>query len=608
VSVETFEAGRCALQHPRSRAGENRLTVLLPELVNAEVTAQVYNLEPAEGLPLEFGIEIPGISRSLLLGHVSWYREPAMEARGVTTGDFHEYFEINDIPNSVPILKSKLIFFGNSEGSGFLTLPSECSTTATAHLRVESYEGQVSETFTHTPVGVTGCAGVPFAPLAEVSPLPEAEGGTAQSDAPDASAVAVKLPQNREASEIDSADPRQVTVAMPEGLTLNPAAANGLEACSERQFGIAEGSGTPTRPPTVEEEGGRPRPIASPAGSRIGSFAIETPDLPQPLSGSVYVATPLRGDPASGQEYRVFLAVESGRYGVGARLVGDVSADPSTGRLTTAVQTPQLPFSDSVVRLTGLHQPPLANPLLCGTPATEGLFVPYGEEASGHVVPPPATPASPFAVGGCPAPLPFAITQTTADTPSSAGESTTFTLSLMREDGQQYLSGVKTTLPEGLLGSIASVPRLCEEPQAASGDCPPESQIGAVSSLSGSGPTPLELPAAGEPPGPVYLTGPYAGAPYGLAIVVPAEHVGPYDYGRIVTRAGIEVDPYTTRVTTTSAVPTIVGGVPVRLRSVTISLNRPGSCSIPRAAPRSRPKARSRAPTRCPPSRAQART
>jgi len=109
--------------------------------------------------------------------------------------------------------------------------------------------------------------------------------------------------------------------------------------------------------------------------------------------------------------------------------------------------------------------------------------------------------------------------------------------------------------------------------------------------LAGAGPDPYPLE------GRVYLTGPYEGAPYGLAIVVPAERVGPYDLGTLVTRATISVDPYTTRVSTRTvrsydvvngaarelgtALPTILGGTPTRIRSITLTLDRPGFVSNP---------------------------
>jgi hypothetical protein len=138
-------------------------------------------------------------------------------------------------------------------------------------------------------------------------------------------------------------------------------------------------------------------------------------------------------------------------------------------------------------------------------------------------------------------------------------------LNLARADGQQYLSRVQTTLPAGLLGRIAAVTP-CPETQANLGTCPPSSQIGTAAVGAGAGPGPLELP------GSVYLTGPYGGAPYGLSIAVPAESVGPFDYGTVVARAKIEVDPHSARVTVSSdPLPTIVGGAPLRLKTLTIA-------------------------------------
>ena len=88
--------------------------------------------------------------------------------------------------------------------------------------------------------------------------------------------------------------------------------------------------------------------------------------------------------------------------------------------------------------------------------------------------------------------------------------------------------------------------------------------------LAGAGPTPFLFTG-----GTVYLTGPYNGAPYGLSIVVPAV-AGPFSLGNVVTRATINVDPYTARVTVTSVLPTIFKGIPLRLRGVTVAINKQG--------------------------------
>ncbi|MCL2768794.1 MAG: hypothetical protein FWD42_01620 [Solirubrobacterales bacterium] len=541
--VAEFEADTCSAS---TQIGENQLTVAIPP-TDVTIPAAVFNLEQPEGLPLEFGIHVfvpPLINEHIfLVGHVSW------------NTDYHEYFEIHNVSAAVPLLKSKLIFFGTA-GTGFLTLPSECSSTTTSHLRVESYEGEVSETDTHTPVGVSGCSSVPFAPSLGVTP------STTQSDQPDGLGVNVSVPQNPSPSAIDSSTVRTAVVTLPEGLTLNPSSANGLQACTDAQIGI----GTTT-------------PVSCPAASQLGTVDIEVPTLPAgSLKGNVYLGAPLSTDPASGQEYRIFVDAESARYGVSTRLEGRVKADPSTGRLTaTFADLPQQPFSEFSMHFNGGSKAPLANPLACGTATTATALSPYTGAAA-------ATPASAFAVdsngkgAACSKPLPFSLAQSTQVSPATAGAYSSYTFSLTRAEGQQYLSQVKVALPKGLLAVIAGVP-LCEEPQAAQGSCPAASAIGTTTVTLGSGdPYPLT--------GTVYLTGPYAGAPYGLSIAVPAEKVGPFNYGTIVTREKIEVDKHTADVTVTApSLPTVVGGVPVRLRSVTVSVNRgsylfnPTNCS-----------------------------
>ena len=143
-------------------------------------------------------------------------------------------------------------------------------------------------------------------------------------------------------------------------------------------------------------------------------------------------------------------------------------------------------------------------------------------------------------------------------------------------EGQQYLSQIKTTLPEGLVGLIPTVVPLCGEPQASKGECLPSSQIGVVGVTAGSGPTPYGFS------GQIYLTGPYGGAPYGLAIETSRPGRGNrFDLGSgpcdcVLSRGTLNVDPYTARVTATTNLPTIVKGIPLRLRKVTVNMNRQG--------------------------------
>ena len=319
------------------------------------------------------------------------------------------------------------------------------------------------------------------------------------------------MPQNAEAGGINTADIKDVHVTLPEGMTLNPSAAHGLEACSAGQIGI-----------------GTTSPVTCPAASRVGGVRIETDLPPGSLAGNVYLGNP-GGGPITGPPYTIYLDAES-VYGVSVRLQGAVNPNPSSGRLeATFTNNPQLPFSALVLTLNGGARAPLANPLVCGTEHVEALFTPYTGLA-------PALSSTPFLTTGCPSPLPFSLTQTTQNASANAGAFTAYTLNLARADGQQYLSKVSTVLPAGLVGVIPSV-TLCPEPQAQAGACTPASEIGQATVNVGAGPEPYAFS------GPVFLTGPYGGAPYGLSIPVAAV-AGPFNLGTVVTRATINVDPH----------------------------------------------------------------
>jgi hypothetical protein len=543
--IAEFKADNCATKYPGSRVGANQLTVFIKALgTKLEVEAPVYDLVQPAGLPLEFGIHVEAVAgllaneHVLLEGHVSWAKEPALEARGIPSGDYHEYFEIGGIEQENPALKSKLIFNGRAGKGNFLTLPSVCSSSTTSYLEVESGAGQISRTQTHTPVGVEGCDKVPFKPAVEVHPA------TTQSDKPDGGTTEVKVPQNAGSGEINTADIKDVHLTLPEGLTLNPSAAHGLgtEACTAAEIGIG----------TANE-------VKCPIASKVGEVTIETDLPPKSLIGNVYLGNP-SGGPITGPPYTIYIDAES-NLGVSVRLKGLVNPNLSTGRVEASfVENPQLPFSDLILQLKSGDQAPLANPLACGTAHVETLLTPYTGGAQ-------FLSSTPFVTSGCPSSIPFSLSQSTQNSSPNAGAYTSYSFNLGRADGQQYLSQVKTVLPAGLVGAIPSV-ALCGEPQASQGSCASASQIGTATVAAGAGPEPYSFS------GPVFLTGPYNGAPYGLSIVVPAA-AGPFNLGNVVTRAQINVDPYTSRVIATSPLPTIVKGVPLRLKNINVTVNRP---------------------------------
>src|ERR1041385_354355 len=327
-----------------------RTKLTLPELEGT-----VYNLEPPTGLPLDFGIavepagELASPIRIFLEGHVAWW------------SDYHEYFEINNVPNEaevklalgvkspLKVLMSKLNFHG-VVGGNFLTLPSVCASTEVSQLELESWSGEIARTETHTPVGVEHCEKVPFQPSTTVQSEP---GAGSQPDAADGATTIVQVPQKTKEDEINTADIKDAHVVLPEGLTLNPSAAHGLEACTPEQIRI-----------------GSTAPVACPAGSRIGTVTIETDLPPGSLTGPVYLGGPAGGAPITDPPYTIYLAAgatgidpKTGIEGVSVRLKGPVTPNPQTGRLEVSfLENPQLPFSELPLTVNGGDTVPLATP------------------------------------------------------------------------------------------------------------------------------------------------------------------------------------------------------------------------------------------------------
>jgi hypothetical protein len=422
----------------------------------------------------------------------------------------------------------------------FLANPTSCSQTPQTTLNVTSWqESSASSTTTLPPM--TGCEQLTIAPTLTVA----ADSG--RRDSPAGYEIELEVPQNETPNGLATPAVEKVSITLPAGTSLSPALGNGLQACEETQL-----------------------EHASCAASEVGTAEVASPLLSEPLRGAIYIGTPTPTEP-----YRVFLRVAAGSTVID--LQGDIDADGETGQLTTVVQdTPELPLAKLKLRFFGGPTAALANPITCGPATSTASITSY----AGQTV----NVSSTFEVdedsegGACPLVSPFAPSFTAGTTNAQAGQTSPFVLSISRADGQQYLSSFTVHLPPGLIGLMGSVPR-CQEPAATAGACPQTSEVGTATVAAGPGPLPLAVS------GPVYLTGPYEGAPFGLEIAADAT-AGPFDLGTVLVRSRILVDPSTLAITIASgSFPQVVGGVPLRLRNIEVALDRaafmvnPTSCA-----------------------------
>jgi uncharacterized repeat protein (TIGR01451 family) len=435
----------------------------------------------------------------------------------------------------------------------FLTNPTQCTgSPLEGGFSVSSWENPTQFVSSVAGVGpLVGCNLLPFGPAITAAP------DTTRGDTPAGFTFEVRVPQEGLVSPegISTADVENTTATLPVGVVINPGQANGLAACQLVQAAIGV-QGPPSCPPD----------------SRVGHVEVQTPVLKNKLEGEVYV---MQSNPP---DLKLLVAASDPTDGIYVKLQADVHLNESTGQIvTTFLGTPELPFSDFKLSFSGGAQAALATPLECGVYTTDTDFTPWSTPFVADVF-----PSSGFAIESGPggstcvsSPPQFAPSLDAGATTDQAGGFTDFSLLLTREDGQQRISTLQFKTPEGLLGMIARVP-LCGEPQAGNGECSAASQIGHTVVEAGPGPYPLVVPQPGQPPAPIYLTGGYKGAPYGLSIVVPLV-VGPFNLGTIVVRARIEVDPRTSQLTvTTDPLPSIVDGVPSDLRTINAVIDRPG--------------------------------
>jgi hypothetical protein len=542
------------------------------------VVSAVYNMLPDAGYPAQFGFKVFGHAVQL---YASVVHTPSGYALRVAAPG---------VPRVINVEGSALTLFGDpntvagktSEAKAFFTNPGNCGGgPLNTRVEVDSWgaPGQWSSQEAVAYPRITGCELLQFAPTVTVHPE------VSQAEAPTGLQVKIKAPQNPAQFPVLAVPQlKDVTMTLPRGMAISPGSGDGLAGCAATgPDGIDMPSGgAPDHAGEGEAIGpdGMSQLVAGhcPPASQIGTVEIATPVLEDPLEGHVYVAQPQCGgdgqpqcttaDAADGHLFGLYL--EAAGSGVVVKLAGSVSADPSTGQLTARfTENPQLPVSEITLDLKGGGRAPLANPRQCGEAVAGADIMPWSSPIT-----PDALVSAPFNVdwdgsgGACPGATPFAPSLNGGVTNAAAGHFSDFTFTLTRGDRQQDLSRVQVKLPAGMLGLLAKVP-LCEEPQAAQGACPEASRIGTTLVRVGSGSQPLGV--AGR----IYLTRPYAGAPFGLSIVVPAV-AGPFNLGNVVVRSRIDIDPATSAaIVTSDPLPQVKDGVPLHLQTITATVDRP---------------------------------
>jgi hypothetical protein len=580
------------------------VTLAIDETKEDTFTVPIFNLVPKRGEPARFGFEVIGV--------------PVTLDTSVRTGsDYGVNVDVNNITQLANFLSSTVTLWGvpgdvshnasrgwgcisgeeysaeseqpcerssQSEPAPFLTMPTNCEEPFATSVEGDSWPLKASPESERAsvsfpaqsyslidslarPLAITGCNRLPFSPSLEVAPDGQA------ASTPTGLTTRVRVPQevNNNGAGLASSSVRDIDVSLPEGVTLNPAGAGGLEACSEAQIGYLSGESDPpdgelSFTPTLPS-------FFCPSASKVGTVKIKVPVIENPLEGAVYLAT--QNANPFGSLVAMYIVAEDPVSGVLIKLPGEVSLSPSGHISASFRNSPQAPFEEAELHFFGGSRAPLATPSHCGTYTTNASFTPWSGTAA-------VAASSQFEVTtgpngtGCPSSaLPFAPTLTAGTTNIQAGAFSPLVTTISREDGNQDLQTVALHMPPGLSGVLTGVP-LCAEAQANAGTCSQASLIGHTIVSVGLGGDPYTV-TGGE----VFLTEGYGGAPFGLSIVNPAK-AGPFDLGKVIVRAKIEVNPLTAALTVTTdpsgpyAIPHVLDGIPLQIKHVSVTIDRQG--------------------------------
>ena len=285
----------------------------------------LFDMQPPPGVAAELGFNVLG---SLI--HIE----------GGLDGDFHLTGASKDILAKYSVLGMQVELWGNPAAPGhdrvryadncpeatgcsieaeeankvpFLTMPASCGEPLSLGADVTSWEGnKVSREAVFTdaegnPLTMSGCNALAFEPSVS------SKATTDQGDSPTGLDFSIHQPQSESLEGRSTAPLKNARVTLPEGMTVNPAAANGLGSCTEEQ--------------------------SCPGASKIGTMQVSTPLLDHKLAGSIFLAKPYANP--FGSLLSIYLAVEDEQSGITTKLAGKVS--PTRAPANSPRRSPKTP-------------------------------------------------------------------------------------------------------------------------------------------------------------------------------------------------------------------------------------------------------------------------
>lgn len=453
----------------------------------------------------------------------------------------------------------------------FMTNPASCGAGRQISVTARSYQLPDRPSTVLAPFPqITGCGLVEFKPRVSLQPT------TNQATTSSGLNYTLELPtEGLELANLNGPSPlKRAEVTLPEGMTLNPSAAEGLGVCSEADLARETYDSGPN--------------VGCPETSKIGSVVATSPVLDRNGEGALYLAKPYENP--FGSLLALYLVVKVPDRGVLVTVPGKVEPDPRTGQLvTTFDDIPELPVATVDLRFREGARAPLITPPACGTYEAASKLSPWSAPASAldkissfQISAGPNNRSCP--AGGTP---PFHPGFLAGSENNAAGSFSPFYLRVTRQDEDQDLTKFSATLPPGMVAKLAGTTQCPDSAIAqarnrtgpregrlelSSPSCPASSEIGNV--LAGAGVGSVLTYVKGK----VYLAGPYKGAPLSVVGVVPAV-AGPFDIGTVVTRQALRIDPKTAEVKvdgeSSDPIPHILAGIPVKVRDIRVYVDRP---------------------------------